>query len=89
MAWFRGENRRPVPYTPYYRSLSFEKRIDYLCTMLEQDDPPSFLAAYFNEPDHSGHKFGPNSPEIKSVNRRMDNVTGYLLESLRNRGLLN
>ena len=57
--------------------------------ILEQDDPPSFLAAYFNEPDHSGHKFGPNSPEIKSVIRRMDNVTGYLLESLRNRGLLN
>ncbi|CAH3177176.1 unnamed protein product [Porites lobata] len=57
--------------------------------MLEQDDPPSFLAAHFNEPDHSGHKFGPNSPEIKSVIRRMDNVTGYLLESLRNRGLLN
>ena len=48
-----------------------------------------FLAAYFNEPDHDGHKFGPNSPEIKSVIRRMDNVTGYLLESLRNRGLLN
>ena len=57
--------------------------------MLEQDDPPSFLAVYFNEPDHSGHKFVPNSPEIKSVIRRMDNVTGYLLESLRNRGLLN
>ncbi|CAH3191085.1 unnamed protein product, partial [Porites lobata] len=57
--------------------------------MIEQDDPPSFLAAHFNEPDHSGHKFSPNSPEIKSVIRRMDNVTGYLLESLRNRGLLN
>ena len=57
--------------------------------MLEQDDPPSSLDAYFNEPDHSGHKFGPNSPEINSVIRRMDNVTGYLLESLRNRGLLN
>ena len=83
------EGQYPTHYLPYNRSLSFEKRIDYLCTMLEQDDPPSFLAAYFNEPDHSGHKFGPDSPEIKSVIRRMDNVTGYLLESLRNRGLLN
>ena len=45
----------PTHYLPYDRSLSFEKRIDYLCTMLEQDDPPSFLAAYFNEADHSGH----------------------------------
>ena len=71
LAWFRGENKRPLPITlfTYNRSLSFEKGIDYLCTMLEQDDP--------------------NSPEIKSVIRRMDNVTRYLLESLRNRGLLN
>ena len=83
------EGQYPTHYLPYNRSLSFEKRIDYLCTMLEQDDPPSFLAAYFNEPDHSGHKFGPKSPEIKSVIRRMDNVTGYLLKSLRNSGLLN
>ena len=56
--------------------------------MLEQDDSSSFLAAYFNKPDHSGHKYGPNSQEIKTVIHRMDNVTGYLLESLRNRGLL-
>ena len=70
------EGQYPTHYLPYNRSLSFEKRVDYLCTMLEQDDPPSFLAAYFNEPDHSGHKFGPNSPEIKSIIRRMDNVAG-------------
>ena len=69
------EGQYPTHYLPYNRSLSFEKRIDYLCTMLEQDDPPSFLAAYFNEPDHSGHKFGPNSPETKSIIRRMDSVT--------------
>ena len=57
--------------------------------MLEQGDPPSFLAAYFKEPDRSGHKFDPNSREIESVIRRMDNATGYLLKSLRNSGLLN
>ena len=83
------EGQYPTHYLPYDRPLSFEKRIDYLRTVLEQDDPPTFLAAYFNEPDHSGHKFGPNSPEIKTVIRRIDNVTGYLLKSLRNRGLLN
>ena len=39
------EGQYPTHYLPYDRSLSFEKRIDYLCTMLEQDDLPSFLAA--------------------------------------------
>ena len=52
------EGQYPTHHSPYDRSLSFEKRIDYLCAMLEQDDPPSLLDAYFNEPDHSGHKFG-------------------------------
>ena len=56
------EGQYPTHYLPYNRSLSFEKRIDYLCTMLEQDDPPTILATHFNEPDHSGHKFGPYSP---------------------------
>ena len=83
------EGHYPTHYLPYDKSLSFEKRVDYIFKMLENDDPPSFLAAYFNEPDHTGHKFGPNSPEVGSVIQRMDNVTGYLLENLRNRGLLN
>ena len=82
------EGHYPTHYLPYDSSLSFEKRVDYLLKMLEDDDPPSFLAAYFNEPDHTGHKFGPDSSEVRNVIRRMDNVTGYLLERLRNRGLL-
>lgn len=82
------EGQYPTHYLKYDNSLPFEKRVDYLLKQLEQDDPPSFLAAYFNEPDHSGHIFGPNSPEIDAVIRRVDNVTGYLLKSLRNRGLL-
>ena len=39
------EGHYPSHYLPYDRSLSFEKRIDYICTMLEQDDPSSFLTA--------------------------------------------
>lgn len=82
------EGQYPTHYLKYNNSLPFEKRVDYLITQLEQDDPPTFLAAYFNEPDHSGHRFGPDSPEIKNVIRRVDNVTGYLLGNLRNRGLI-
>ena len=57
-------------------------------SMLELEDSPNFIAAYFNEPDHSGHLYGPDSPEVANVIRRMDNVTGYLLENLRTRGLI-
>lgn len=82
------EGQYPTHYLKYNYSFPYEKRVDYLITQLEQDDPPSFLAAYFQEPDHSGHRFGPNSPEVKDKIRRVDNVTGYLLENLRKRGLI-
>ena len=83
------EGNYPTHYRKYNRSLSFEKRVDFVVSMLNLDDPPSFLAAYFHEPDHTGHRFGPDSPEVENVIRRMDNVTGYLLENLRNLGLWN
>ena len=82
------EGQRPSHFLRYNGSLPFNKRIDYLVSQLEQDDPPSFLAVYFNEPDHTGHKFGPNSPEVNRAIQFADKTTGYLLESLRNRGLL-
>lgn len=81
------KGQTPTHFLQYDNTLPFKKRVDYLLAQLEGDDPPSFLAAYFNEPDHTGHHAGPNSPELLKVIRRVDNVTGYLLESLRNRGL--
>ncbi|XP_068688913.1 ectonucleotide pyrophosphatase/phosphodiesterase family member 5-like [Montipora foliosa] len=83
------EGNYPTHYRKYNKSLPFEKRVDFVISMLNLDDPPSFLAAYFHEPDHAGHLFGPDSPEVENVIRRMDNVTGYLLENLRNLGLWN
>ena len=26
---------------------------------------PQFMAAYFNEPDHTAHSYGPNSTQVK------------------------
>lgn len=82
------EGQYPTYYRNYDRDLSFEERVDFVMSMLELEDSPNFIAAYFNEPDHTGHQYGPDSPEVANVIRRMDNVTGYLLENLRTRGLI-
>lgn len=82
------KGQTPTHFLKYNNKLPFKKRVQYLLDQLEGNDPPSFLAAYFNEPDHTGHQVGPNSPELHKVIRRVDNVTGYLLKSLQNRGLL-
>ena len=72
--------------SPYNGSLSLQERVDFLVNSLLEDDPPTFLALYFEEPDSSGHKYGPDSLEVEQAIRKVDNGTGYLLEKLRHSG---
>lgn len=37
---------------------------------------------YFNEPDHTGHAFGPDSKEVAKVVQELDYVLAYLFNSL-------
>merc|ERR1711979_108218 len=53
----------------------------------DPDDPINFCALYFSEPDGTGHKFGPNRPEMKAMIRKLDRLMGYLLQKLRNHNL--
>lgn len=80
--------RYPTHYLKYDGRLPFNSRVDHVISLLESDYPPAFLAVYFQEPDHSGHLFGPDSKEVENAISLADNTTGYLLESLKSRGLL-
>ena len=42
---------------------------------------PSFNAVYFEEPDHSGHVHGPESPETRAACRRVDAAVGAAREA--------
>ena len=42
---------------------------------------PSFNAVYFEEPDHSGHLHGPESPETRAACRRVDAAVGAAREA--------
>ena len=70
-------------------SLPYNTRIDYLIKWLTDKYRPANLGLlYFDEPDESGHKFGPNSPEVTKAVRRVDNALGYLKQKLNESGLL-
>ena len=40
------------------------------------------VCLYFNEPDHAGHVFGPNSIEVTNEIKSSDDILGYLLKSI-------
>ncbi|MFZ1938218.1 MAG: ectonucleotide pyrophosphatase/phosphodiesterase [Terracidiphilus sp.] len=50
-------------------------------------DRPHFIAIYFSEPDHEGHEFGPDAPQTRAAELKMDALIGKLRSALRATGL--
>ncbi|KAL4227311.1 Bis(5'-adenosyl)-triphosphatase enpp4 [Mactra antiquata] len=74
---------RPNIWFPYDESVSFEHRINTVVSWLSDDQYDIDLALlYFHEPDATGHKFGPDSNEVKNKVVDMDNVLGYLMRKM-------
>ncbi|KAL2101032.1 hypothetical protein ACEWY4_002793 [Coilia grayii] len=52
-----------------------------------RDKDLDFVALYFGEPDGTGHKFGPDSPQRKKMVKQVDRTIGYLRNSVKRHGL--
>ena len=85
-------NRRPDVFFPYDSKTTFEERVDVVATWMRDAnakiDPntrrpsPSFMALYFEEPDHSGHAHGPYSAQVEAAVRRVDEALGRLRDAV-------
>lgn len=64
--------------------LSFAQRVVEVGRMLSlsEDERPDLVMAYFEEPDHSGHFYGPMAAETRSAVERIDGVMEMLWETL-------
>uniref|UniRef100_H2V879 Ectonucleotide pyrophosphatase/phosphodiesterase 1 n=1 Tax=Takifugu rubripes TaxID=31033 RepID=H2V879_TAKRU len=80
----------PNLYKKYDRSVSFEDRVATLFDWLSlpEDQRPDFYTLYLEEPDASGHKYGPTSSEVVSALKKVDGILGILMDGLIQRGLL-
>ncbi|KAF2013252.1 Phosphodiest-domain-containing protein [Aaosphaeria arxii CBS 175.79] len=57
---------------------------------VKADEPrPQFIAAYVPNVDADGHKYGPNSTEIRATIQEVDAMLGSLLSGLESRNLTN
>ena len=66
---------------PYNGSIPFEARVDQVLKWfaVEDGDAAEFVTLYFDEPDHTGHLYGPDSEEMKTTLRRVDAIVGSLM----------
>ena len=74
----------PSIFKYYDGSVPFKARIDSVLSwfQLPVKKRPQLIMLYFSEPDHTGHTWGVNTPEIVEVIEEMDDLLGYLLHNL-------
>jgi predicted AlkP superfamily pyrophosphatase or phosphodiesterase len=79
---------RPTRWKPFDAKVPFDARVDTVLSWLDVTGPQrlSLITLYFDEPDHTGHDFGPDSPKTAAAAARADSALGRLVQGLRARG---
>lgn len=82
-------NITPSYFMSYSSSVPFEERLNNVTSWLSSSNPPvTFATLYWEEPDASGHKYGPEDKENMSrVLKEIDGLIGDLVEKLKELGL--
>ncbi len=75
----------PDIYKLYDPNVPYDARVDTVISWLRMpyDKRPHFITLYYSETDTYGHRYGPNSQGVNNAIMDMDNVTGYLIASLK------
>jgi len=80
---------RPTEYFVYDGSVSHNDRVDQILKWLDYpaSKRPQFISTYFSHLDDVGHRYGPDSDEVKTAIRELDRTIGYLISGLKSRKL--
>uniref|UniRef100_A0A8C8SQ86 Ectonucleotide pyrophosphatase/phosphodiesterase 1 n=1 Tax=Pelusios castaneus TaxID=367368 RepID=A0A8C8SQ86_9SAUR len=79
----------PDLYRKYDRSVPFEERVIAVLHWLQlpKEKRPHFYTLYLEEPDSSGHVYGPVSSEVILALQKVDNIVGMLMNGLKQMNL--
>ncbi|NXO63213.1 ENPP4 triphosphatase, partial [Phainopepla nitens] len=82
-------NTTPHFFMKYNFSVKFEERVERIVAWLNSSDPVvNFAALYWEEPDASGHKYGPEDRQhMRGVLEEVDKHVGFLMNKLKASGL--
>ena len=71
----------------YNQNYTFKARVDKIIDLLLEPDPVNFIACYFEEPDYTSHKYGPNHATTSNVLQKIDRLLGYFTTKLKKANL--
>lgn len=74
-------NLTATRWMKYNQTIPFTVRVDTVLGWLS-DDNFDLGVLYYHEPDSTGHRYGPDDPEIPKVIELMDTSLGYLMEKI-------
>ncbi|NXI48992.1 ENPP3 phosphodiesterase, partial [Chloroceryle aenea] len=79
----------PTLYEVYNSSVTHEQRVSSILKWLDyaKSERPDFYTLYIEEPDSSGHAFGPVSAGVIKALQVADKALGMLMEGLKQRNL--
>eukprot|EP00474_Spongospora_subterranea_P000525 CRZ00983.1 hypothetical protein [Spongospora subterranea] len=75
------QNTRPSKYFDYDPAATIMERIDVASGWIRSEKPPSLIMVYIDEPDRSGHRFGPDSPQTVEAIHQVDSAIGTLMNA--------
>ncbi|XP_015476981.1 ectonucleotide pyrophosphatase/phosphodiesterase family member 3 [Parus major] len=83
------EGKYPTLYTKYNGSFPYEERISGILKWLDNAQPerPDIYTLYIEQPDSSGHSFGPVSAGVIKALQAADQALGMLMDGLKQRNL--
>jgi len=80
---------RPNHWLPYDGSVTPDQRVDQVLGWLDlpAGERPTFLTLYFDDVDHAGHSYGPDSKQVNEAMTKVDAALARLVDGLKQRGL--
>jgi len=76
---------RPSYYLRFQDDFPDEKRVDQVMAWLRLPPArrPHFITLYYSNVDHTGHDYGPDSPQTAAAVRHLDDMVGRLQSALK------
>lgn len=80
---------RPTYSYNYTEKINVGRRIAIVKEWLSmpEETRPHFITFYINEPDHTGHSYGPDAPQTAAAVRMVDTAIHHLTEAVKSTGL--
>ncbi|KAM6913606.1 ectonucleotide pyrophosphatase/phosphodiesterase family member 7-like [Lycodopsis pacificus] len=75
----------PLLYN-YKNETAWRENVDKVMGWFRDQDL-DFVSLYFGEPDGTGHRYGPDSPELREMVKQVDRTVGYIRHSAEGHGL--